>query len=256
MLKQELIKYLDKYLKNSEFQDDSKNWLQVDTSRTEIKKIGYAVDANDYIFDIAARENVDLIIAHHGLFFWHEQVLVWNFYNKVKNLIKSDIWLYASHLPLDAHPEIGNNIGIAKSMIKLFNLKDYEIEEFWEYNWTIIWFWLSFKEAIPVWDFVTKTCELLSFEDNFYNFWDKKTISSVAILSWWWWSDVTEAKIKNYDIYITWEAAHYEVCIAKELRQSVLFWGHYETETIWVKLLAENLKEKFSLEIVFLDEKY
>lgn len=256
VLKQELIKYLDKYLKNAEFQDVSKNWLQVDTPKIEIKKIGYAVDATDYIFDIAIKENVDIIIVHHWMFWWNEQVLVWNFYNKVKNLIKNDIWLYGCHLPLDAHTDIWNNIWIVNWIIETFGLKDYKIEEFWEYHWNTIWYGINFKNQIPIWNFVTKICKSLWFEDNFYNFWDKKTISSVAIISWWWGDDIWEAKIKNYDLYITWDSAHFQICIAKELWQSILLWGHYETETIWVKLLAKHLKEKFWIEIIFLDEKY
>jgi len=56
MNKKELIKYLDEYLKISAFKDDSKNGLQIDSSKEEIKKIGFAVDANTYIFDKAIEE--------------------------------------------------------------------------------------------------------------------------------------------------------------------------------------------------------
>jgi putative NIF3 family GTP cyclohydrolase 1 type 2 len=68
MIKVELIKYLDDYLKKSDFKDTSKNGLQVDTQKKEIKKIGYAVDATTYIFDKAIYEKVDMVISHHGLF--------------------------------------------------------------------------------------------------------------------------------------------------------------------------------------------
>ncbi|MDD2515716.1 MAG: Nif3-like dinuclear metal center hexameric protein [Candidatus Gracilibacteria bacterium] len=256
VLKQELIKYLDKYLKNAEFQDVSKNGLQVDTPKIEIKKIGYAVDATDYIFDIAIKENVDIIIVHHGMFWGNEQVLVGNFYNKVKNLIKNDIGLYGCHLPLDAHTDIGNNIGIVNGIIETFGLKDYKIEEFGEYHGNTIGYGINFKNQIPIGNFVTKICKSLGFEDNFYNFGDKKTISSVAIISGGGGDDIGEAKIKNYDLYITGDSAHFQICIAKELGQSILLGGHYETETIGVKLLAKHLKEKFGIEIIFLDEKY
>jgi putative NIF3 family GTP cyclohydrolase 1 type 2 len=68
MNKQELINYLDDYLNITDFKDSSKNGLQVDNSKEEIKKIAYAVDANTYIFEKAIYEGVDLVLTHHGLF--------------------------------------------------------------------------------------------------------------------------------------------------------------------------------------------
>ncbi|NCO31703.1 hypothetical protein GW891_02630 [bacterium] len=68
MNKKELISYLDDYLKISDFKDTSKNGLQVDSEKTEIKKLGFAVDANTYIFDKAIDEGVDMVLTHHGIF--------------------------------------------------------------------------------------------------------------------------------------------------------------------------------------------
>jgi putative NIF3 family GTP cyclohydrolase 1 type 2 len=65
MNKQELINYLNNYLQIDEFNDSSKNGLQVDNNKQEIKKIGYAVDATTYIFEKAIKENVDMILTHH-----------------------------------------------------------------------------------------------------------------------------------------------------------------------------------------------
>ena len=68
MKKQDLIKYLDEYLKIKLFTDKSKNGLQVDSSKKEIKKIGYSVDASTYIFEKAKQEKVDLVLCHHGMY--------------------------------------------------------------------------------------------------------------------------------------------------------------------------------------------
>ena len=68
MLKQELISYLDEYLQINNFKDSSKNGLQVDSDKNEIKKIGFSVDASTYIFDKAIEEDVDIVLCHHGLF--------------------------------------------------------------------------------------------------------------------------------------------------------------------------------------------
>jgi putative NIF3 family GTP cyclohydrolase 1 type 2 len=68
MKKQDLINYLDQYLKINDFQDKSKNGLQVDNSKKEIKKIGYSVDASTYIFEKAKEEKVDMVLCHHGMY--------------------------------------------------------------------------------------------------------------------------------------------------------------------------------------------
>ena len=109
MKKQELIDYLDEYLQISEFQDSSKNGLQVDNSKDEVLKIGYSVDTSTYIFDRAIQAEVDIIISHHGMFWGHEETLTGIPYVRAKKLLNNDIASYAAHLPLDAHPEIGNN---------------------------------------------------------------------------------------------------------------------------------------------------
>lgn len=258
MNKKELIKYLNEYLRVSEYVDDSKNGLQVDSEKTEIKKLGFSVDATTYIFDRAIQEGVDMVLSHHGMFWWSESVLVWVPYIRAKKLLDNDICLYASHLPLDAHNEIWNNIWLLKAFINIFWIResDYEIEEFWKYHWTTIWFWLRLKNKIHVSNLITPYAERMQLLKRFYNFWNKTYFSSIAFVSGWALSEVEQSSEKAYDIYLTWEWAHHEMALAKELQQCILIWWHYETEKIWPKLLAYHLRDKFWIEIVFLDEKY
>jgi len=258
MNKKELIKYLDEYLKIADYTDDSKNWLQIDCDKDEIKKIGYAVDANTYIFKKAVEERVDMVISHHGLFWWHEQVLVWLPYRRAKIMLENDICSYACHLPLDAHPEIGNNIWLLKAFVNIFWLREgeYNIEPFCEYKWNIIWFWLRFEKPLYISNMVIPYAERMQLLKRLYNFWNKEYINSVAFVSGWALSEVTKAKEQNYDVFVTWEWVHHEMILAKELWQTILIWWHYETEKIWPKLLAYHLRDKFWIEIVYLDEKY
>lgn len=258
MNKKELVSYLDEYLKISDFKDTSKNGLQVDSEKVDIKKIGYAVDANTYIFDKAKEEWVDMVLTHHGIFWWFEQALIGIPYERAKKLIKNDIALYSCHLPLDAHREVWNNIWLAYAFINMFWLQEweYEIQDFWMYHWVSIWYWIRFKHKIHISNMVTPYAEMMQLTKRLYNFWKKDYITSVAFVSGWALSNVKEAFDKNYDVFVTWEWAHYEMTFAKELWQSVLIWGHYETEKIWPKLLAYHLRDKFGIEIVYLDEKY
>ena len=122
MKKEELISYMNEYLRVSEFDDASKNGLQVDTSKKEINKIGYSVDASTYVFEKAKKEGVDLILCHHGIFWGQEEVLTDIVYKRIATLIKNDIALYASHLPLDAHKEVGNNSGLLQAFTRIFGI--------------------------------------------------------------------------------------------------------------------------------------
>lgn len=258
MNKQELVQYLDSYLKNSDYKDSSKNGLQVDTDKTEIKKIWYAVDATTYIFDKAIDEWVELILTHHGIFWWYEQTLTWIPFERASKLIKNDIWLYSSHLPLDAHPEVGNNAGLYKAFINMFALQedDYTVEPFWEYRGQTIGFGLKFRNRIHISNMVTPYAEMLQLNKRLFNFGKKEYITSIAFVSWGAMSNMQEAHEKGYDVFVTGEWAHHEYLAAKELWQTILVGWHYETEKIWPKLLAYHLRDTFGIEIEFLDEKY
>lgn len=258
MNKKKLIKYLDEYLKINDYTDSSRNGLQIDNSKDEIKKIGYAVDANSYIFERWVNEWVDMVISHHGIFWWHEDVLVWVPYKRAKIMIENDISSYAAHLPLDAHEEVGNNIWLAKAFINIFWFREweYKLEPFCEYKWNIIWFWLRFDRPVHISNLVTSYAEQMQLLKRLYNFWNKDYINSIAFVSGGAWSDYKQAFAQWYDVYLTGEANHGQISGAKEMGQSIFLWWHYETEKIWPKLLAYHLRDKFWVEIVFLDEKY
>jgi putative NIF3 family GTP cyclohydrolase 1 type 2 len=115
---------------------------------------------------------------------------------------------------------------------------------------------LRLKHKMHVSNLVTPYAERMQLLKRFYNFWNITYFTSIAFVSGWALSNASEAKEKWYDIFVTWEWAHHEMTLAKELEQCVLIWGHYETEKIWPKLLAYHLRDKFGLEIEFLDEKY
>ena len=89
------------------------NGLQVE-NEGEIRKIGAAVDAGLMPFKLAIKEEVDLMIVHHGIFWSPIQPITGSNYQKIAALIKGNLALYSSHLPLDCHPEIGNNSLLAR----------------------------------------------------------------------------------------------------------------------------------------------
>lgn len=256
MKKIEFIQYLEEYLKIKDFDDNSKNGLQVDNEKEEISKIGYSVDATTYIFEKARDEKVDLVLCHHWLFWGQEEVITWIVFKRIQILIQNNIALFACHLPLDAHSEVGNNIWLLQAFVRIFDLQDYEIECFWEYHGQTIGYGIRFKEDIHIDNLINPFAEQIWLEKTLYNFWKREFIHSLAFVSGAGGSDIKEASEKGYDAFLIGEAKHSEICLAKELSLNLFIGWHWETEIIWPKLLAEHLREKFGIEIVFLDEKY
>ncbi|NDK07763.1 hypothetical protein EOM39_00785 [Candidatus Gracilibacteria bacterium] len=169
MKKQDLVNYLDDFLNIKLFTDKSKNGLQVDNNKSEVKKIGYSVDASTYIFEKAKNENIDLVLCHHGMYWGFESTLVGIPFKRAKLLIDNDIALYACHLPLDAHREVGNNMGLLKGFVNIFGLRDgeYRVEPFGEYNGNTIGFGLRFDNKIHISSLQTLFAETLQLQKNY-----------------------------------------------------------------------------------------
>lgn len=258
MNKLELIYYLDEYLDIKSFIEASKNGLQVDNKVDDIKKIWYAVDATTYIFDMAKQEGVDFLITHHGIFWWYEETLTGIWYTRAQKLIENNVALYAAHLPLDAHAEVWNNIGLVKAFVNIFGLREweYEIDSFSPYNGKNIGFWVRFKKQLHISNIVTPYAEHMQLIKRLFNFSDRQYFTSIGFISGGALSYLDDALKKKYDVFVTWEWSHGKIIAAKEKEATILLAGHYETEKIWVKLLAKHLEKKFWVETVFLDEKY
>jgi len=113
----ELARECDRILETKKFRDypGAKNGLQVSHGRT-VKKVGWAVDADLESIRKAGKEKVDLLIVHHGLF-WGSSALDRKIRAKRIRLAKRlGVAIYSSHLPLDAHPELGNSIGLLRAL--------------------------------------------------------------------------------------------------------------------------------------------
>src|SRR5262249_11347752 len=91
------------------------NGLQVE-GRTDVHRVAVAVDACQATIDNAVAGGADMMIVHHGLFWSHQAPITGATYRRLAALIKSDLSLYSSHIPLDAHPEVGNNHVLARQL--------------------------------------------------------------------------------------------------------------------------------------------
>src|SRR6266404_5243657 len=111
-----LVSYLDGYLRVAEVPDapHAVNGLQVANAGT-VSRVAAAVDLCEATVRLAAEQGADLLLVHHGLFWGGLQPLTGRAYRRVTGLVTRDIALYSAHLPLDLHPEVGNNAVLAGS---------------------------------------------------------------------------------------------------------------------------------------------
>jgi len=243
----DLVDYLDGYLETSSFSDASANGLQVEGCRT-VRRIGLAVDACLESVLLAAKRDCNLLIVHHGLLWGTEIRLCGLAHRRVRALIEADIALYASHLPLDAHPEVGNNIQIAKRM----GLSD--VRAFGEYGGIPIGFqgWLEAPTLLR--DVVATCSEKIGPTKALLTFGPER-ISRVGIVSGSA-SDpplFDEASRDRIDLLITGEPKQAAYNLAQEYGLNVFYGGHYQTETFGVKALGDHLRARFGLPTEFID---
>ncbi len=218
----ELGEYFESYLEVKKFTDSSKNGLQVGSGDEEIRKVGFAVDATSYLISKAVDAGVDALVVHHGLFWGYESTITGILYERVSKLVKNGIALYGLHLPLDAHPVVGNNAGIVSAFVRFFGIRGAEVLSFGQYHGQEIGFGAKFDRPVSISEFRAFS-DSMGFVFDFYDFGGLSEIRSVAVVSGGGGEAVAEAKKKGYDVFITGEGVHFQHALAKELRQSVLF---------------------------------
>lgn len=226
--------------------DPSQNGLQVENDGEEITRVAFAVDASLQTIEKAAAAGAGLLVVHHGLFWKDPLCVTGSHYGRIKALFNSNLALYASHLPLDAHPEVGNNAGLAHK-IGLESL-----EPFGDWRGMMIGFKGIFSEPVSLDVILTRL-----FSDGKKNVhvlpFGPKEIRTVAIVSGGASGEVHQAMQQGCDLYITGEVEHsiYHPCLEGHI--SVIGAGHYETETIGVRLLAQRLAQETGIDTVFID---
>lgn len=246
MNRDELVSFLDEYLQISAYPDKSSNGLQVE-GKEEVGRVAFAVDTTLKTIGRAVKEKADMLIVHHGMIWGGLNYVTGIHYKRLKALMESGLNLYVAHLPLDAHPEVGNNV-------ELLRLLDLEPKgPFGEYRGLSVGFWGEFEKPEPIEKVAQTLAEKLDATVKTYEF-GKREIKTVGAVSGAGAFSLEEAYRKGIDLLITGEFGHTDYLTAVDLPQSVLVAGHYKTETLGVRALMRLLKERFDLEVFFIDE--
>ncbi|NJE49515.1 Nif3-like dinuclear metal center hexameric protein [Thermococcus sp. 9N3] len=246
MNRDELVAFLNEYLQVSAYPDKSSNGLQVE-GKTEVERVAFAVDTTLRTIERAAKGKADMLIVHHGMIWGGLNYITGIHYKRLKALIKNGLNLYVAHLPLDAHPEVGNNVGL----LKLLGLEP--IGPFGEYRGLSIGFYGEFEKPQPIEKVAQVIAEKLDTTVKTYEF-GKREVKTVGAISGAGAFALEEAYRKRIDLLITGEFGHADYLTALDLPQSVLVAGHYKTETLGVKALMELVRERFGLSVFFIDE--
>jgi len=244
----ELVRWFEILLEPDSYDaaDPSRNGLQVAGNGAEIGRVAFAVDASLETIERAAAAGAGLLFVHHGLF-WRESLCVTGaHYRRIKALLDANLSLYACHLPLDAHAECGNNAGLA-IRLGLGNLR-----RFGPWHGSLIGYAGDFPAPVSLDEVIArlfpdgkKPAHILPF--------GPREIRTVGIVSGGASDNVHDAIAEGLDLYITGEIEHEAYHHALENGISVIACGHYQSETVGVRLVAERLGLETGVDTVFID---
>jgi len=240
-----IAQYCDHLLKTSSFQDwdGAVNGLQVE-NRGRVTRIAAAVDASLATARLAVKAGADLLIVHHGLFWSPSHPWTGKKYELLRLLIDNNLAVYSSHLPLDAHPKLGNNVQLCRTL-GLRNLKP-----FFKSKGQLIGFRSNGRVrrddlARRLSGATGVTPKLLPGGPS--------VCRKIGVVTGGAGSELAQAAGEGVDTFITGEGPHWTYAQAEELGINVLYGGHYATETFGVKALAAELSRIFRVPWSFID---
>ena len=229
---EKIISWLDKTLRVADFDDVSNNGLQIERSevrgqRSEVTTVAFAVDASVRAVEAAAKAGAQLLVVHHGISWGGGIKRVSGGVGRViRAAIENNVALYACHLPLDAHPTLGNNAQLAK----LLGLK--RVKPAFTYHGNVIGLVgeLSRRQSTAI-------------GSRRYEFGPGR----IGVCSGGAGEFAEEAKRLGCDLYLTGEASWGDVIAAENCGMKMCCLGHYETEVFGVRAVAAAMKRALKI---------
>lgn len=242
----DLLNHMDALLMPSAYQDYCPNGLQV-AGRDEVKTIISGVSANQALIQEAISHKVDLLLVHHGYFWKGENPCIIELkYKRIKLLLDNHINLVAYHLPLDGHPDLGNNVQLARVLgfIPEGQLSAGE---------TPALTWHGRLEHAMTGFALAEHIEKNLDRKPLHVEGDKEQIETVAWCTGAAQDFIETAARHGIDAFITGEVSERTVDIARETGIHFYAAGHYATERYGVQALGAHLAEQFGLSHQFID---
>jgi dinuclear metal center YbgI/SA1388 family protein len=237
----EIVAELDGLLDIDAFSDYGPNGLQVEGC-DEVAHVATGVSATLELFERAIEAGVQLIVTHHGLLWSGDDPRVIGARReRLRALLAADVSLAAYHLPLDAHPVLGNNALIAAGLGLI------EPQPFGMHRGRAIGVRASAPGAgLAAEELVARTAVLTSREPLAF-MGGPQVVRSVGIVSGGGARSVEEAIAAGLDAFITGEPAEWAAALAREARIHFIAAGHHATETFGPRALGRHLQERFGI---------
>jgi len=241
-----LVHLLDKTLAVGAFQDVSNNGLQI-ANRGQVSRIVTGVDASLRLFEAAAALGADCVVCHHGLSWGDSLKRITGLNHRLVSFaIAHDIAVYAVHLPLDAHPRLGNNAQLCRTL-GLSRPKPAFV-----YHGETIGFAGTLDRALSFDAFCSRVRDRVSADLRPLPF-GRKTVRTVGVVSGGAADMIDQAAELGLDAFLTGEPSLQGYNLAENLGLSVVFAGHYATETFGVRALAALLARRLKIPAEFVD---
>lgn len=240
-----LVGELDRYLDAARIADYCPNGLQVE-GKGEVRRIVSGVTASQALLDAAVEQQADLVLVHHGYFWKSENPCITGMkQRRLKTLLRNDISLVAYHLPLDLHPEVGNNVQLAQ---RLGLQVDGPLEPG---NPRSVGLLGSLPQALAPVDFAAQVAYALGREPLLVA--GERPIRRIAWCTGAAQGYIEQAIAAGADAYLTGEVSEATVHSARENGISFLAAGHHATERYGVQALGEWIAQRFGVEHRFVD---
>lgn len=238
---------LDEELRLSAFDDVSNNGLQVE-NEGPISRVATAVDASLETFEAAVQAGAQMVVVHHGLSWGNSLARITGLNRKLlAYALSHNLAVYAAHLPLDAHPVLGNNAQMAAGLGLT------RVRPFLSYHGQKIGFAGVLTEPLSREAFRQRAEALIQLARVTLFDYGPEVIRSVGICSGGAPEGVEQAAAEGLDLYLCGEANLVAYNLAKQLKMNALFAGHYATERFGVRALGHWLHTMTGLPVQFID---
>lgn len=226
--------------------DISLNGLQVGDEKAQVRKVAFAVDATLATIRKAVELGADVLFVHHGLFWGRPIAITGRHYDRVSTMLENNLALFACHLPLDSHDQLGHNV----QMPKILGMTD--VKPFSRYHGVVV----GYKGVLPQPMTADQIIQKLGIRTNPTNFrinTENRTFSKVGFVSGDGAEDLYQALSSDVELLVTGESQYSVTSDCIESGLGMLCLGHYETEVFGVKAVQAYVQDKLGLETAFID---
>jgi dinuclear metal center YbgI/SA1388 family protein len=241
----EIVRYTNRLLKTEDIKDYERaaNGLQME-NRGRVTRIAAAVDASLVTVQLAVAARASLLLVHHGLFWGDSHPWTGKRYELLRVLLENDLAVYSSHLPLDAHPVLGNNAQLCAAL-GLKRLRPF----FFDHGQ-----YLGFQSRTSLRrDELARRMQAAVGAPPRVIPGGPQVCRRIGVVTGGAGNELKLAAAEGVDTFVTGEGAHWTYALAEELGVNVLYGGHYATETCGVKALAAHLAKRFQVPWLFVD---